>query len=812
MKSLREHSRRYEGSLALEKVLRRSTMSLLRVIFFWTTTVLIASAFVAFFFLPKASLAFILLGVACITGTLWIEQMLLFAYHNSFFYHGLNSIIGLDHEEVSGVTYEVAKIIERQPEDVTAAFCTSTLGSVVLLRAGIPFTNIDAALTGSRAKLTAEAILLPENELFTMHSLGLYLLTHDPVIKALLKQQGLSDTTFIAALKWVINSYHEEKRALRWWSKDNLSKTEGIGREWTYGTAFLLERYSRNIQTTAVFSTLTANAAYAEEKIAEIETALARNRSANALIIGEPGVGKMDLVMAVKRRIESSQSIDAISGKQIVALDTNRLFANHREKSDLEYTLLSLFSEAHNSGNVVIVIENIGVVVREAQAAGVFLPELLDEFLASSALQVIATDTPGSFHSHLEPLGAFVQRFAEVLIEVPDLETTIRVLEAVAPTNEYHHRVLFTYGALEAIATAADRYLVEGDMPDKAVTLLVSVATEAGHANQELITSDFVYKVVEAMTGIPAGPVTERERDLLLHLEERLHTQVIGQDKALAAIARTMRRARVGIQASDKPIGSFLFLGPTGVGKTETAKALANVFFGSEAAMQRLDMSEYSGADALVRLIGDGEMSGTLPDLLQEHPYTVLLLDEFEKAARTVHDLFLQILDEGIFTDARGTKINARNTIIIATSNAGSQLILRTVEQRQELATLTQEIINHIIREGFFRPELINRFDSTVIFEPLTMIEQGRVAKLMLGSLYERIKEKGYDLTITNDLLDVLVEKGYSPEFGARPMQRVLQDIVEEAVAKKIIGGEVQKGDTIALTRTDISDEMLASV
>ena len=207
---------------------------------------------------------------------------------------------------------------------------------------------------------------------------------------------------------------------------------------------------------------------------------------------------------------------------------------------------------------------------------------------------------------------------------------------------------------------------------------------------------------------------------MLLNLEDKLHERVIGQTQAIDAIARTMRRARAGIQASDKPIGSFLFLGPTGVGKTETAKALAHVFFGNETNMHRIDMSEFSGSDALPRLIGNGVDSGILPDMLREHPYSVLLLDEFEKGSRAVHDIFLQILDEGIFTDARGNKVNARNTIIIATSKICRQLILRTVAQRKELATLNQEIINHIVNAGIYSPELINRFDSTIIFEPLS--------------------------------------------------------------------------------------------
>ncbi len=290
-----------------------------------------------------------------------------------------------------------------------------------------------------------------------------------------------------------------------------------------------------------------------------------------------------------------------------------------------------------------------------------------------------------------------------------------------------------------------------------------------------------------------------------------MHQLVIGQDAALNAIASTMRRAQAGIQQTDKPIGSFLFLGPTGVGKTETAKALATIFFGGADNMQRIDMSEFSGPDALSRLIGDGEQAGTLTALLTEHPYCVLLLDEFEKATVQVHDLFLQILDEGVFTNAKGERVNARNTIIIATSNAGSALIMRTVEQRQELSALHDEIIAHIVKQGIYKPELVNRFDSTIIFEPLTKEEQGGVAQLMLGGLYERIKERGYELQLSRDLIDVLVEKDYDPEFGARPMQRVIQDTIEEKIAQKIIAGEVQPGDTVTLSKNDFLEVELST-
>ena len=808
METLQDSIKQYEPALRLTSIMSRSTLSIIRTVSFVGFIFCSGAAAVSFFFLQGQYVS-ILLGLAFILLALWLEQMLTFSYHNSYYFRGLNSLIGLNEEPVTGATYDVADAIRRDTGDVTFAFCTSVFGSQSLIRSGLSLEAVDAFLSSNRRHISTKMVSLPEDEIFSLIGLGKYLLTHDPSFKALFKDSGISTDTFIGALRWVVGTYHQEKRQLRWWSKDNLSRTTGIGREWTYGTAYLLNRFSRDIRTSAVFSTLGSNSSFAAKKIIEIESALARAKASNVIIIGEAGVGKIDLVMAVSQRMKTGKALDAIAGKQIIVLDTNRLFATNKDKQELELTIIQMFDEAASAGNIIIVIENLSTFIREAESMDVFIPELIDEYLSMPQIQIIATETPGAYHTHLETLGAFTRRFAEVLIDSPDLTATTQVLQDIALKNETKYKTLFTYAGLHAITTSAERYIVEGVMPDKAIELLVDVASKAKETDTAIVTEDFVYQVVSTKTGIPAGPIKDSERDLLLHLEDRLHQQVVGQQSALSAIARTMRRARAGIQSSEKPIGSFLFLGPTGVGKTETAKALAKIFFEGEGNMQRIDMSEYSGEDALEKLLGDNEHAGVLPSMLREHPYSVLLLDEFEKASQPVHDVFLQVLDEGIFTDARGGKVNARNTIIIATSNAGSQLILRTVQQRKELATLAQEIINHIVEEGIYRPELINRFDSAIIFEPLTIGQQTEVASLMLGGLYERVKEKGYEIEVSDDLLDVLVEKGYNPEFGARPMQRVLQDVIEEKIAQKIISGEVQKGDSIPLTRADFTEAEL---
>jgi len=812
MYTIADNITRFKPPIALTRFFSRRALTHFRTVFFVGAVGAIGGAYATHLAWPDSSYSTILLGLGLISTSFWLEQMLVYSYHNSFYFFGLHSILGLTNTKNAGATYEVAEALLPNEQDVTAAFCTSRLGTLILLRAGIDLNALETYLRSNRQKITTLMIPLPEDTVFSLITLGTYLLQQDSSFKTFIKEQGVLEEHFTGALTWVVTAHHTQKKAARWWGKDELSKTTGIGREWSYGTAYILEKFSRDIRTSAIYTNLTqGDSAFTAEKIAEVEIALARAKASNVLVIGEAGVGKMDLLLEVDRRLRTGKAISAVAEQHMILLDTTRLFATHNNKQDLELTLLAIFTEASKAGNIIIVIENLSTFVREAEAMGVFVPELLDPFLATPALHVIATDTPGAYHTYLEPLGAFARRFAEVLIDTPDLRSTTRVLQGVAEANESRYRVLFTYSALVAITTAADRYIVEGVMPDKAIELLIDIATRANQAEVAVITSEYVYGVVSEKTGIPTGPISETERDLLLNLEDTLHTRVIGQQRALDAIARTMRRARAGVQSSDKPIGSFLFLGPTGVGKTETAKALAHVFFGSEAKMHRVDMSEFSGNDAVTRLIGDGTNSGILSDMLREHPYSVLLLDEFEKADQTVHDIFLQILDEGVFTDARGDRVNARNTIIIATSNAGSGLILKTISQRKELATLENEIIDHIIKEGIYRPELINRFDSTIIFEPLQLEEQGQVAALMLRGLYERVKSQGYELTVNRDLMDILVEKGYNPQFGARPMQRVIQDVIEEKIAQRIISGNATKGSTIELTRADFTPEELAA-
>jgi len=798
----------HTGALDLDRFLKRNARRLLRNTL--SLLIVLLSSYFVIALVFDLPLILETTGAILVIGALLLTLWLVEAYYNTYYFYGFNSVIGLDSRKVTGVTFEVASIIAYEPNDITTAFLRSPLGIETLLRLGIRPEEVAQFFTMTRSPIPAAAITIDAELIIRLERLGVLLIQRDTALLEFLRSHAVFEEQFIGALSWIGNRFRLHKRTERWWSKDNLSKTTSFGQEWAYGQTYHLQAFAKDIRTSAVFSTLLGNSAYAKEKIEEIESVLARDVSANVLLVGEAGVGKIDLLMEVARRMALGEALHAIANQHMVVLDTAKLFMTFESKQEIEEAITELFAEAESAGNVILVIENISTFIEEARSIDIHIPELIDRYLSSEELHVIVTETPGRYHAQLEPLRGFTRRFQEVLVDTPSVESTVRVLAGIADQHELARETIFTYQSLIAIAIAADRYIVNGVMPDKAVQLMADVYGQAESKGIALITADDVYRVVTEKTGIPTGPILNDEKEKLLNLERILHQKIIGQNKAIQAIAKTMRRARAGIQDSGRPIGSFLFLGPTGVGKTETAKALASIFFNSESAMSRLDMSEYSDSDAVARLIGSDEVPGELSSMLQERPYCVLLLDEFEKADKHVHDLFLQILDEGMFTDGRGNQVNARNAIVIATSNAGSALIMNTISHRKSMKVLDAEIIGHIINAGIFKPELINRFDSTILFEPLEEHEQASVAQLMLKDLADRIRAQGYTLEVTQPLLESLVKRGYSPEFGARPMRRLLQDLIEEKVAQKIISGNLVKGGTVLLDTSDFTAAELA--
>lgn len=717
-------------------------------------------------------------------------------YFNTFYFWGV-------HEGQTGFTYTVAHVAARFPADITKGFFRSPLGLLLSIRLGLQKDVLDTFIKNDRQKLGIESIVLTDN-LYTTQDLMLHVYQSDEALQTFLTKQGISDEVFVAASKWAYTQFVAVRHKERYWSREALSTVRGLGSEFAFGVPYTLERFTKSIGVNAIFSNVGSDATYGLEHIERIEDILARTSEANVLLVGEPGVGKMDILIEMARRMEKGVSVGSLAGKHVVVLDTERLLSYQENKMGLEQVMMKLMAEAANAGNIILVIDNVPSFIESAKALQVDMQSIIDPYLTAAELHVIATTPVADYHADIESSTGFLRRFQVVHVEEPAEDATVHLLQKLSLPYEVHKKIQFTYAAIKEIAIDADRYIVNGVMPDKAVQLLDEVVVYAQSNGIRVITAEDVDTVTSRKTGVPVGPVTSQERDTLLNLETVLHERIVGQERAIDAIAGVIRRSRAGIQDEQKPIGSFLFLGPTGVGKTECAKALAEVFFKGEENMHRIDMSEFSGFDAVDRLIGSAGSSGILSNMLSEHPYSVILLDEFEKASTAVHDLFLQILDEGVFTDGSNRKVNARNAIIIATSNAGSAQILSWVEDGHDLSQTKDQLVTHLMDTGAYRPELINRFDDVVVFEPLTAVQQGEVARAMLAELTQRMKEKGYVLEVTDAMIDTLVRIGYQPEFGARPMRRAIQEVVEEAIAQKIISGALTKGEAISFTQEEL--------
>jgi ATP-dependent Clp protease ATP-binding subunit ClpC len=499
-------------------------------------------------------------------------------------------------------------------------------------------------------------------------------------------------------------------------------------------------------------------------------------------------------------------ALPSIEHKDIIELDSNSLTASFKSKGELEAELLKIFNQSVSAGNIILYVSDLSGFLGSAKNLGVNLPSLLSPYLASRSLQVITSATNADFHFFIETSPALLERFERIIPDPAGVDASVSVLLERVPYLEKQYKFIFSYPSILALASAADRYVTYGEMPGKALDMLIEIAPWAAERKISILKESDVSIFVTAKTGITTGVIEGKEAEKIEHLEEILHKRIVGQDEAVNGIADAVRRARSGIANPKRPLSSFLFIGPTGVGKTEVSKALAESFFGDEKKMIRFDMTEYSGPEALSQLIGDFAMnkSGLLASRIRDNPYNVLLLDEFEKAAPDVLDLFLQILDEGVFTDALGRQVGCRNLIIIATSNAGSSLIWETIKSGKNLAGSRKLIINSIVKDKIFRPELLNRFDGIIFFHPLQNKELEKIARIGLQKLSRRMKEQDIELVINDDIVNFLVEKGGDPEFGGRSINRAIQNEIESVISRKIVSGKAKPGSKIEIKREEL--------
>ncbi|MBW4603120.1 MAG: ATP-dependent Clp protease ATP-binding subunit [Calothrix sp. FI2-JRJ7] len=600
---------------------------------------------------------------------------------------------------------------------------------------------------------------------------------------------------------------------------------------------------------------------------------LGRRTKNNPVLIGEPGVGKTAIAEGLAQRIINQDVPDILMGKQVVSLDMGLLVAGTRFRGDFEERLKKIMEEIRTAGNIILVIDEIHTLVGAGGVeGGMDAANILKPALARGELQCLGATTLDEYRKHIERDAALERRFQPIMVGEPSVQETIEILYGLRSVYEQHHRVTISDEALLAAATLSDRYISDRFLPDKAIDLideagsrvrlrnsqnaasreikrellLVSKdkqqsvrvqdfdkagtlrdkeleleeqlkAEENGFISNPTVDEEDIAQIVASWTGVPVNKLTESESEMLLHLEDTLHQRLIGQEQAVTAVSRALRRARVGLKNPNRPIASFIFSGPTGVGKTELAKSLAAYFFGAEDAMIRLDMSEYMERHTVSKLIGSPpgyvgyDEGGQLTEAIRRKPYTVVLFDEIEKAHPDVFNMLLQLLDDGHLTDAKGRKVDFKNTLIILTSNIGSKVIEKGGGglgfQFEDAAEASYNRIKNLVNEelkAFFRPEFLNRLDDIIVFTQLNKDEVKQIADIMLKDVSNRLIEKGITLEVTERFKDRVVQEGYDPSYGARPLRRAIMRLLEDSLAEAMLSGQVVDGDKAVV---DVDDD-----
>ncbi len=734
----------------------------------------------------------------------WFSMFLLDSFYHSFLFSGMISALPEHKQGPVKLYFEIAEILKSDPGNPTRALAVSTVGREILIRAGLE-PRLFAELQSS---LDPNSFVWPVDQTYTIERFVRILIEHDEAFMRSLFKQGISKDDLIGSAEWVATRINNYKLHKRKWGKESLGRIPGLAKDWSYGYVYYLEKYALPIDSTSAYQEVSLDTHHHEKEAREIEGILARGREANVLLVGKEGVGKLEIMARVAKEISRGNIFPQLEHKKIYVVDGQAIISSNSGKNTFEETLRLVFTEAAKAGNIILVITDLHAVIQSAQAVGSDLISLLDPYLTSNSLQIVGITNEQAYFGLLERIPKIIQRFDKVDVAEADRSNSLRVVLEKATMLEYRYHFIATYPAMAKLVDNANRYITSGVMPDKALDILLEFSTLAQQNHQSIITKKAIDEFFTQKTNIPVGEIKQEERETLMQLESRLHARVIGQEEAVKAVATTMRRSRAGVQNPDRPIGSFLFLGPTGVGKTEVSKALAQAFFGSEESMMRFDMSEYKTYDALDKLIGSFQsgQSGTLVKALKQKPYGLLLLDEFEKSTDQVKDLFLQILDEGKFSDMNGNMVNAQNTIIIATSNAGADTIWQLFKQGKNPANFKQDLINKIISEGVYKPELLNRFDGIVVFHPLGEPALLQIANLMLAKLKKRIlSNKGIEVDFAQEVVAIIATKGSNPQFGARPMNRYIQEHIEQIIADKIITEGVGAGSQLIITGQDLS-------
>lgn len=616
-----------------------------------------------------------------------------------------------------------------------------------------------------------------------------------PALNETIKYFNFEPSQVKPILEWFDRGEADRATKQRFWDLANLTNKPGIGVFWSYGYTLNLDRYSSDLSKEQPFA---SHLIGRSEEVKRIENILSRSGQSNVLLVGDEGVGKKTVVFQLAEDIRSGKVYPTLKFKRILEINLTNLLIEGKTDMEAQTKFAAILEEARWAGNIILYLANLDRFV-STERDRIDLSLVFDRLASDNRLQIIGTTSPELYQKYLLPNPIVNKLFGRVDILPPDKQTALQISLDYILGLEKERKIIFTYQAVKEAVDQSDRYVTEIPFPEKALDLLDEVAVYAERNNQPIVQPRLVDEILSLKTKVPIGQLTENERDKLINLEEVIHRRLINQEQAVIDLAGAMRRARVGVGSEKKPLGVFMFLGPTGVGKTETAKALAEAYFGAEDKMVRFDMNEFQDDGAGIRLLGDFERNqpGVMANKLREHPYGVVLFDEIEKASKQVLNLFLTAFDEGYLTDNFGRNFSLRDMIIVCTSNAGAEMIRQKVTLGLKPNDFKTELIDQLLKQGVYSPEFINRFDSVVVYRPLSEEHLKQVANLLLISLNKRIREKGISVKITDQLLAQIARQGNDPTFGARPMKRLIQDKIEAPLAEKILRNEVRQGEEV---------------
>lgn len=693
------------------------------------------------------------------------------------------------------------------PKDIAAALMQTQAGLFYAVRFGVTpnfLTDISSGEQSDTAAVWDDAFALRD-------SMNLPGVTAGMLVYALLKQ--FSDHQALLAHNHL--ELDDIKQGIVWQthlasliaSHNKRSRTGGVGRDWSFGYTPLLNRFGQNIsQQIANGGLINVELDSHQDSLQQLLDTFSSQGRQNAVIVGPTGVGKTTIVHAFAEKLldASSHLPSNLKFRQVIMLDSAAMIAAAPGRGQLEELVMRIFGEAYAAKNIILCLDDAQLFFEEG-VGSVDIANVLQPIIDAGRLRLILTMDEQRYLRISQRNSSLMNALNRVTIKPSSQQDTLTVMQNQLIVSEFQKKVTYTYQSLNEAYRLSERYVHDLAMPGRALKLLESAA---GYSQNGLVTINSVQQAIEQTMDVKVSVASESDdREKLLNLESLIHERMINQVRAVTVVSDALRRARAGVRNQNRPIGTFLFLGPTGVGKTELAKALADVYFGGEGRMIRLDMNEYVRNEDVARLIADGaDDPSSLTAQAMKQPFSVVLLDEIEKAHPNVLTTLLQLLDEGILRDVKNREVSFRDAIVIATSNAGADRIREYIERGYKVEQFEDQFIDELINSNQFRPEFLNRFDEIVTFKPLEKPELLQVVDLMIAGVNKTLALQKISVEVEPRAKELLVEKGYDPRLGARPMRRVIQRIVENNVAKAILAGSVQPGSKITISASQVDD------